>query len=227
MRLAEAQAPNRAPTKFAVSHRPAEDAGWLELLASGLTFDLTGLAPAKAAPIPACGTPIGLAEDVTGENLEAVRLDPGAHLSGGEAMLPIVRVHLALALVLASLPNVAALAWHPARTWVEPAYFVRTVSAWLDGGAFPALGLTALTATGDGGLVSEGLAFFIGRELKVAGGLVADGAETAKLAMRLIHHMVEAGRDNAAGPYVTEQGQTIEVRESDDDRYLEARQAGA
>ena len=223
MRLAGAAPANRGATGFAVSHRPEGDAGWLELLASGLTFDLSGLAPGQPEPPPPRAATIALGQGLPADNLEAVRLSPGAHLAGGESLLPIVRVHVALALALAELPGVAALAWHPARTWIEPAFFARTVSAWLDGGVFPALGLTALAATGEGGLVTEGLAFFVGRELKVPPGLAETEAKTAKLAMRLIDHIVEAGRDDAAGSYSTEQGQSIEVRESGDNRFLEVR----
>jgi hypothetical protein len=226
-RLAEQATANRGAIGFAVSHRPDDGAGWLELLASGLTFELTGLAPARPAPLPRCGTVIGLPEELAADDVEAISLVPGAHLSGGEALLPIVRVHLALAATLSALPNLAAIAWHPAGTWMEPSYFERTVCAWLEGGVFPALGLTALESTSEGGLTTKGLGFFLGRELQMPGDLADNPAETAKLAMRLIHHMVEAGRDDAAGSYSTEQGQSIDVRESDDGRYLEAHRGGA
>jgi hypothetical protein len=220
-RQAKVPPANRAAAGFFISHRPDEGVGWLELLASGLTFDLSGLGPGGPASPPPLGTAIGLKEGLANESLEAVHLAPGGHLAGGEALLPIVRVHLALALALAGLPGLAAISWHPARTWIAPDFFERTVSAWLEGGVFPALGLTALVPTGTGNLLTEGLAFFIGRELQVPAGLAENDAETAKLAMRLIHHMVQEGRDHAAGTYSTEQGQSIEVRESGDDRYLE------
>jgi hypothetical protein len=227
VRFAQGLPTNRGAAGFAVSHRPDDKAGWLELLASGLTFDLTGLLPAAPESLPECQTMIGFQDGAAVSEIDAVRLMPGAHLAGGEAILPIVRVHAALAANLAELPGVIAIAWHPARTWIEPDYFVRVVSAWLDGGVFPALGLTALTANDNGEFVTQGLAFFIGRELKVPGGIASSAAETAKLAMRLVHHMVEAGRDSAAGPYVTEQGQAIEVGECDDDRFLEVRRRDA
>lgn len=37
---------------FAVTHRPDPGEGWLELLASGLAFDLSGLPPAAPDPLP-------------------------------------------------------------------------------------------------------------------------------------------------------------------------------
>jgi len=219
--LAKEPLANRVGAPFAISHDPGGEPEWLELLASGLTFDLSGLVPGPGESPPPRVTSIGLDLDDRAENLTAIRLLPGPHLAGGEAVLPIVRVHLALAATLSGLPHVAAVAWHPARTWIEPDYFGRIVGAWLDGGVFPALGLTALLAAQDGGLQTEGLNFFVGRELRVPVGLVASEAETAKLAMRLIHHIVEAGKEAATGSYVTEQGLELEVRESDDDGYLE------
>jgi hypothetical protein len=214
-------------TGFAVSHRPEEPACWLELLASGLTFDLLGLAPGQPAVTGPRSALIGMTEAEAAKPLEAIELVPGAHLAGGEAILPIVRVHAALGARLVELPGVAAVAWRPAGTWVEPRAFVRMVAAWLEGGAFPALALTALIRSGDGTLSTQGLGFFVGRELRLEHGLVETETEAAKLAIRLIHHIVEAGRDEALGPQVTTDGQVIEIRESGDGRFLEVRRSGS
>lgn len=222
--LASATAP-AGLAGFAISHRPDEPAPWLELLASGLAFDLSGLAPGEpAAPAPRVAS-IGMDQADASLPLEAIELIPGPHLAGGEAIVPIVRVHVGLGARLTELPGVAAVAWRPAGTWIEPAYFVRTVTAWLEGGAFPALGLTALVRSGSGELTTKGLAFFAGRELRLEPGLADNAAETAKLAVRLIHHIVEAGRDGALGPQVTTDGLKIEVGESGDGRFLEVRRS--
>lgn len=226
VRLAGAAVPSPCPTGFAVSHRPEEPATWLELLASGLTFDLAGLAPGEAVPLDAPGTMIGMPRPASDQRFEPVELVPGPHLAGGEAILPIVRVHVALAARLTELPGVSAVAWHPARTWIEPGAFVRMVSAWLEGGAFPALGLTALSRSDGGGLITTGLAFFVGRELRMEPGLAENAAEAAKLAVRLIHHIVETGRDEALGPQVTADGLGIIIGESGDGRFLEVRRDG-
>lgn len=58
---------------FSISHQPDPDEGWLELLASGLTFDCRGLAPAPPQPVPPPGALLGLAEAPVGE---AVSLSP-------------------------------------------------------------------------------------------------------------------------------------------------------
>ncbi|MET0589488.1 MAG: hypothetical protein ABWZ75_13290 [Novosphingobium sp.] len=177
-----------------ISHRPDESEGWVELLASGLTFDLSGLAPAPAKrPAPSAHV-FGLSADVNGPALEAVLLTPGEHTVPGAAMLPIVRVMCGLGARLASLGSVKAICWNPARSWMEPAYFKRIVASWLGGGAFPALGLAALSRTPDGALQSYGLAFFTGQEMRVDALPGEPPAATAKLAIRMMDLIVRQGR---------------------------------
>lgn len=178
---------------FAITHRPDSGEGWLELLSSGLAFDLSGLAPGAPDSLPPLVHAFGYDAMARPGVGEAVLLRPGNHLAGGESLLPVVRVMIGLAARLALLPGVQGIAWHPARSFVEPGLFVRMAGAWLAGGAFPALGLTALARDPDGGLRSEGLAFFIGQELRVEpfeGSPLPGGA---RIAVRLIHSLVEDG----------------------------------
>jgi hypothetical protein len=183
---------------FSISHDPRSAAGsdseeenWLELLINGLTFDLRGLAGGGAAELPDLRHSFGL-EDAP-DAVEAVSLVAGPHLAGGESMMPIVRSQLALALRLAVLPGLVAVAWTPARSAMAVTYFKPLVSAWLEGGAFPALGLTVFTLALDGGLQSEGLAFLIGQELRLEPELTEDGVAATKLAVRLVNALVEHG----------------------------------
>src|SRR5690606_29544588 len=156
-----------------VSHDPggagASSAGadnWLELLSNGLTFDLLGLAGGPPAELPALRHIFGL-DHAMPDAVEAVWFVAGPHLAGGESMMPVVRSQLALALRLAALPGLVAVAWTPAQSAMAVNYFTTVVSAWLEGGAFPALGLTAFALALDGGLQSEGLAFLTGQELRL------------------------------------------------------------
>jgi hypothetical protein len=124
---------------------------------------------------------------------EAIALAPGPHLAAGRHLPPVVRGAVAIASDLAMLDGVAYVAWHPARCAVAADPFVRSVRAWLDGGAFPALGLTALYAEPDGKMWSEGLSLFIGQELcleRVNGST----SDHAKLALRLIDRLVAHGK---------------------------------
>ena len=176
-----------------ISHRPDDAEGWVELLASGLTFDLAGLAPsASSLPSPA-DYRYGLSADFASEPLEAVTLLPGPNVASGAAMIPVVRVMSGLALRLALEADVKAVVWGPARCWMEPGYFQRTIDAWLAGGAFPALGLTALERTADGGMESVGLTFFIGTEVRIEPLAGEPAATTMKLAVRVIDLLVRHG----------------------------------
>jgi hypothetical protein len=176
---------------------------WLELLESGLSFDLTGLAPGPpAAPSPYRRI-LGLDEDEV-HALEALTLSPGPHLAGGAGMVPVLRTLAALGGSLAGLDGVHAVCWHSSRCWSEPGIYREAVARWVEGGVFPALTLTSLAMSSDGGMHSEGLALFTGQELRLEPELVRDPAAAAKLAVRLIDHLVErgrvVGREVTAGP---------------------------
>lgn len=167
---------------------------WIELLANGLTFDLDGLAPGEPLTLPPRGHFYGLPTQVQDQPLEAIRLRPGPHIAAGGRMLPVLRQMAWLAARLAALPGVQVVAWHAARTWCGPAHFRESVTRWMDGGAFPGLGLTALAPTQQGGLQSEGLALFTGQELRIDPTLASDRAAAARLALRLLHWLVDNGR---------------------------------
>jgi len=183
---------------------PSGRGDWIELVIHGLTFDLTGLAPRQPAPPPEAGHFYGLEPTIGARNLEAVTLVPGPHLAGGQQLLPVLRSHALLAARLAALPGVVAVAWHAARSWSAPEFFRGNVLRWIDGGAFPALGLAALSTTESGGMVSEGLALFTGQELELDARLAEDRADAARIALRLMHWLVENGavdqRETLTGP---------------------------
>lgn len=183
---------------FSVTHDPGEGANdhdpanWLELLCNGLTFDLLGLAGGPPAEPPALRHTFGLDRAML-DRVEAVTLVAGPHLSGGERMRPVVRSQLALGVRLTALPGLAAVVWTPAQSAMAVTYFVAVTSSWLEGGPFPALGLTAMTTALDGGLQSEGLAFFTGQELRLEPELAEDRVAATKLAVRLANELVEFG----------------------------------
>lgn len=190
-RLIEAPEPGDPPAR--ISHSAGTEDGWTELLASGLTFDLRGLAPASAAAPPPADYFFGLPPDVARFEFEAVTLQPTPHIAAGAALLPVVRVMTGLAARLSRLPAVKAVCWHPAASWMDPTYFRRLIGAWLAGGAFPALGLTVLRPTGDGFVQSRGLSFFIGQELELQD--VGDGNAGAaiKVGVRIVDGLVRGG----------------------------------
>ncbi len=187
----------RRSGNFAISISPEEDSGpnnWLELLANGLTFDLVGLAPGQSEPLPTPEHLFGLAANFETEGMEAVTISPGPHLLSGGAMVPVVRSLAWLVVQLVELGNVQAINWSAASACSSPHYFCDSVMRWISGGAFPGLGLTALIPLADGSLQSEGLSLFTGQELRLDADLAPDRSEGAKIALRLLHWMVENGR---------------------------------
>jgi hypothetical protein len=167
-----------------------EEAGSAQIVAGGLTFEVDGLAP--AAPIGAAvpDDRYGFTSEAEFAGLVAVRLFPGAHLSGGVALEPVYRAMLAMGAELAVCLPVGAVHWHPAATVIAPEVFSRRVLAWLAGGTFPAQGLTALTTLSDGSVVSRGLAHFIGQEVTVR---APSEGDALVLAGQVVDHLVRSG----------------------------------
>ena len=214
---------------FAISLEPAgnsergggvEAGDWLELIANGLTFDLVGLAPGRAAETPPRGPGPGLPAGLEAERMEAITLQPGPHLAEGATMLPVVRSLAWLGARLADLPGTRAVAWHPARSWCDPAHYRDSVLRWIEGGVFPGLGLASLVPVPDGGLQSQGLALFTGQELRLEPELVEDRAAGAKIALRLMHWLVEHGRLDAPERLPGPEGQTLRLEPSENTRFV-------
>ena len=194
--------------RFTISHSPPAEHGWAELLAMGLTFDCTGLAPAAAAAMPAEGALLGLERMPQGE---AIGLAPGPHLADAAGMVPVLRVLAGIGARLVQLPGVQGVCWNRARCWMPAEYFRKVVTTWLAGGPFPALGLTSLQREADGAIVSVGLDLLIGQELRFASSAKFAAPDIARIAVRLIHALIETGP--LAGPhdFTGPDGETLQV----------------
>ncbi len=225
---------------FTVSHDPGDQcdtgtaetgressADWLELLVTGLTFDLAGLAPGPAHPFPQVAHRIGPAGELSEARLEAITLRPGPHLMGGGTMLPVVQSLAALAAALTELPDSAAVIWHPARCLSHAKPFRSGVKRWCAGGAFPGLGLVAVAVEPDGALLSEGLNLFVGQELRIEPELTADRNAAVRLALRLLHRLVEGGRLQAAERVIVGPDETaLRLEPSANRRFVRVWKAG-
>ena len=208
MALAEASLLRAPVARFVISHRPLPGEGWAELLASGLTFDCAGLNPAPPAFSPAGGALLGLEHQPIGE---AISLSPGPHLAEAMGMLPVVRVLAGLGAQLAAMPGVSAVCWNPARCWMPPAYFCKVVDNWLADGPFPALGLTSLERDAEGSIISVGLALLIGQELRFSPDPKLVPADIARIAVRLIHALIETGPLTAQHSFLGPDRETLQV----------------
>lgn len=201
MRAALARLPLGAvshdPDPSALSDDEALWAGqlhWIELLRDGLTFDLSGLAPGPASAFPALEHRFDLPALPTAAEYEAMTLRPGPHLASAGASLPVNRTMLALACDLVrQFEDLGAVVWSPAGSAIGRRFFESVTSAWIEGGPFPALGLTAFTAAPDGALQSVGLGFWIGQELRIEPPLSHDRVAATRLGIRIINHLVIGG----------------------------------
>lgn len=214
---------------ISISHDPfAEDAPrsdelppaqqrWLELLRDGLTFDLSGLAPGPGSSFPVLAHRFDLPALPTPDDHEAMSLRPGPHLAASGNSLPINRALLGLACDLVHhFEDLVAVGWGPACSAIGRRFFESVTSAWLDGGPFPALGLTAFVETPDGALQSAGLAFWTGQELRIEPPLSADRIAATRLGIRLVNHLVLIGGLSADERITAPDGTRLVLRPSRD-----------
>jgi hypothetical protein len=212
---------DRNPIPARISSQRARAEGWLEILSGGLTFDLTGLEPSAALPAPAARHFFGLSSEASNFEFEGIAIMPGPHLAGAGGMVPVMRIMASLASALAAELGALAVCWEPAGSWMDVQYFARVVEGWGKGGAFPALGLTGIERTQDGGVESDGLAFFIGQELRVEAGRGEAAADTVKLAARVIDHLVNHGAIARREALVGPRGESLLVEPSADGKHVQ------
>lgn len=198
-----------------------KDRLWVELLSGGLTFDLEGLAPAAGLQVPKVDYFFDTSKEASASRAESIRLVPGLHLAGGEASLPVLRCMLGLARDLVQhFEEIEAVIWPPSSSVIGRRFFESTTTAWLEGGAFPALGLTAFRETIDGGLQSVGLDFLIGQELRIEPSLAGDKVAATRMGVRLINQLVLSGPVTQPEQLVGPNGDRLQLEPSSNGKYI-------
>lgn len=192
-----------------------QDETWVELLREGLTFDLHGLADGPSLPVPDIVHRFDFSAATASAELEALSIALGPHLSGGERSMPVLRGLLGLARDLTRhFEDLLAVYWQPSGSAIGRRFFESVTTAWLEGGAFPALGLTAFDVTDDGALQSVGLALWIGQELRIEPPLTADKAAATRLAVRLVNQLVIVGGLEESERIIAPDGTRLVMRPS-------------
>ncbi len=119
-------------------------------------------------------------------------------------MAPVLRSMAWLAAACTDLAGVEAVVWQAARRWSNPRDFRKGIESWIANGDFPGLLLTSLAPAPDGGLHSEGLALFVGQDLRIEPDLAKDLDAATRLALRLFDYLGERGKivktERVAGP---------------------------
>lgn len=193
----------------------------LELLRGGLTFDLCGLAPGDAPAYPEPEHRFDLEKLPKSGDFEAIQLMPGHHLAGGERTMPVARALLATARDLVHhFDGLEAVIWPASSSAIGRRFFESTITAWIEGGAFPALGLTSFAETDDGALQSVGLAFWIDQEIRIEPPLSAEKVWATRLGVRLINQMIMVGGLNADERIIAPDGTRLVLRLSRNGQYI-------
>lgn len=197
---------------------------WAELLRDGLTFDLHGLAPG-----PACTPPViehrfdqPAASDAVG--YEAMRLQPGPHLVTATPSMPVMRALLTLSRDLTRhFAQLVAVSWSPARSVIGRRFFESVITAWLEGGPFPALGLIAFAPADDGALQSVGLQCWIGQELRIEAPLSHDRIAATRLGVRLVNQLLIVGGLDASERVIAPDGTRLIMQTSRNSEFVRVR----
>lgn len=205
----------------AVTAEASNDTVWLELLCDGLTFDLLGLAPGDGSAFPEIEHRFDLERSPGAFRYEIMQLEPGQNLKGGESSVPVARSMIGLARDLTQhFENLEAISWPHAKTAMGRRYFESISTAWLEGGAFPALGLTAFREAIDGALQSVGLDFWIGQELRIEQPLAADKVAATRIGVRIINQLILVGGLEDSERIMAPDGTRLVMRPSRNGKFI-------
>ncbi len=208
------------PSSTEIRPEPHDDI-WVELLREGLTFDLRGIAPGQSCAFPEVEHRFDLKREPGTAEYEALLLEPGQHLIGGEASLPVVKGMIALARdMVHHFEDIVAVVWPPSKSAIGRQFFESISTAWLEGGAFPALGLTAFREVIDGALQSVGLDFWIGQELRIEPPLSADKVAATRLGVRIINQLIIVGGLEESERILAPDGTRLVMRPSRNKKFV-------
>ena len=112
--------------------------------------------------------------------------------SSPQPILPMVKLLLELASILAKSLRVSAVLWKPAELASGPELFQDSVHSFVSGGAFPSLSLVRFESTKIGVLRTRGLTWFADQEIEFHLNQLAEN-EAVRRMIRIIHDIAENG----------------------------------
>ena len=198
-------------------HGDGAGAQALECVTSGLSFDLEPIAPSGSARHIEHGFGVDV-DDLPVRSGLSILASP--HIGSVADTLPVIRTGASLAADVSRIGDPLAVVWTPIQSAMEPRYFRQAIASWLDGGSFPALGLTAFRKAPDGGLHSRGLSLFTGQEVRLAPEIAARGANALKIGARVIDRLVEAEPVERETVIALETGERIQLSVSRNRRFV-------
>ena len=135
--------------------------------------------------------------------------------------MPVAKALIALARDLVHhFEDLVAVVWPPSQSVIGRRFFESTTTAWLEGGAFPALGLTAFKESMDGALQTIGLDFWIGQELRVESPLSLDKVSATRLGIRLVNQLILIGGLETAERIMAPDGSRLIMRPSRNQKFV-------
>lgn len=197
------------------------DLAWAELLSEGMTFDLSGLAPGKPVAFPTFDYMFDFAARPEASDYEVLHLAPGHHLAGGERAVPVAKAMLSVARdMVEHFDDLEGVVWPASSSAIGHQFFESVITAWFEGGPFPALGLTAFRETTDGALQTEGLSFWIDQELRIEPPLSNDKVSATRIGVRLVNQLVLVGGVETSERVVAPDGTRLVLRTSRNGKFV-------
>lgn len=227
MRGAIASVPRAAITAELRSGEVARKTGLatgFELLRGGLTFDLIGMRPAQAIPIPDIRSWLAMPSADRAGVMGCLGMALGPHIRAGQADVTILRGLLDLATgLLPGLPQCRGICWSASGTIVAPEAFAEFVQGWKSGGTMPAQLIVSVKQALGGGIETTGLTYFTGQELRLEPDVAADEGQATLLALRLSAQLVHRGRLTAAEAFAGPDGRVLRLEPSPNGRFVRVR----
>lgn len=192
-----------------------------ELLRGGLTFDLLGMRPAQAIPIPDIRSWLAMPSADRASLMGCLGMALGPHIRAGQADVTILRGLLELANgMLAGLPQCRGICWSASGTIVAPDAFAELVQGWNSGGTMPAQMIVSVKQALGGGIETSGLAYFTGQELRLEPPIATDEGHASLLALRLSAQLIHRGRMDAAEDFAGPDGRLLRLEPSPNGRFI-------